>query len=63
MDEWVDVSDDLPQIERGMQSVSINVTAKLENGATKRAFYCYRDREWYAENGKRLHGNIVAWQS
>lgn len=62
-DDWVPAADDLPQIARGMESVSVDVLAMIDGSDPIRAFYCYRDREWYTENGKRVKGDVTAWQS
>lgn len=62
MDEWVPVSEDLPQIEIGRKSVSLNVMAKLDTGGHVEAFFCHRDNCWYSVTGKQLHG-VLAWKS
>lgn len=62
-DDFVSVADDLPQIANGMKSVSVDVLAMVDGGNLTRAFYCYRTREWYGQSGKRVKGDVVAWQS
>lgn len=62
MDEWVPVSEDLPQIEIGRQSVSVNVMAKLDTGGHTEAYYCHKDGRWYSVAGKQQTG-VVAWKS
>ncbi len=62
-DDWVSVSDDLPQLACGMKNVSVTVLAVTDKGDTVRAFYCYRDGEWYNERGRRIKEDVIAWQS
>lgn len=64
IDEWVDVTDDLPIIERGKSQVSVDVIAKTDNSEEIRAYYAHDSHEWYrADTSKRIKGNIVAWKS
>ena len=61
--DLVSVADDLPQVAKGMKGVSVDVLAMVDGSKPIRAFYCYRNREWYTEKGKRVKGDVVAWQS
>jgi hypothetical protein len=61
--DWVPVADDLPMLQRGMKSTSVDVIALLDTGSTLKTFYCYRTREWYDQRGHRVKEDVIAWKS
>ena len=62
MDDWVSVFDDMPQIKRGYNRVTVTVIAKLKNGDEVKAFAA--DDNWYYDgNCRKIHRPVVAWKS
>ena len=69
-EEWVDVSEDLPQLDyrrirkKHLACLSLIVFVLLENGDTDIAHYSYRVNKWYKTNSKReIKEKVVAWKS
>jgi hypothetical protein len=64
MDEWVSVTEDMPQIKRGFAHVSVDVVAKLKNGTEAKAFYADNYDRWFYENNcHRIWQDVISWKS
>ncbi len=62
MNDWVNVHEDMPQVKRGWNRVTITVIAKLKNGEEVRAFAA--DDDWYYDDTcLKIHTPVVAWKS
>ena len=63
--EWISVSDDMPQLDRDYDHISVEVEVLLMGGAIKKAFYADNHERWYIVGGFHAipDGKVVAWRS
>lgn len=61
--EWIDVSEDLPQLEKNMKNVSQTVKILLSNNEISEGFYAYHHDKWYYSNGNTVpkYKDVIAW--
>lgn len=45
--EWIYVEDDLPEIQKGMERASIDVTVETDDGEQHTGFYSHNGYQWY----------------
>lgn len=62
-EKWIDISDAFPPRDPHYKSLSVEVTAKLDNGQEVKAFYAEEHRKWYStERVKWIKEDVVAWK-
>lgn len=65
MNDWVNVSDDLPQVDPRYRYLSVDVSCLTDAGIIYKGFYHYREKEWWesnlADGVKKI--NVIKWQS
>jgi hypothetical protein len=62
MNDWINVDDDMPQIKRGWNRVTVTVIAKLKSGEEVKAFAT--DDDWYYDSTcHKIYTPVVAWKS
>lgn len=45
--QWIYVEDDLPEIQKGMERVSIDVTVETDDGEQHTGFCSHDGHQWY----------------
>lgn len=64
-DEWVPIDEDTPQLDSGMQYVSVEVMVLLRTGEKIRCIWSYRQNQFFrSRDGEAIdNGDVVGWKS
>ena len=61
-DEWVNVHDDMPQVQDKNFNTSIMCKLFCISGRTATGYFNYNREKWYNRSNRIING-VVAWQT